>query len=233
MKYFEGMVGATSSPETKQLTAALAKAQAAFPVIAYDRTNEHLRSKYATFQGCCEALRGPLVENGFALPHYQPCKIDGEYVLVGVLRHSSGEFVTGISPLLNHPQQRVDRKTGEVLEVPAGMQGFGAALTYAKRQLLLCLTGAWVGEADDDGAELQQRQGPASVFAGSNPESRAASMVAGMEIEARGRSAIQKSKDDGDRVLAFVKLQVHQGKVSKSVYERLAAEYTNKWGSQE
>jgi len=221
LKYFEGMLGATSSPETKQLTAALAKAQAAFPVIAYDRTNEHLRSKYATFQGCCEALRGPLIENGFPLPHYQPCRIDGEYVLVGVLRHSSGEFVTGIAPLLNHPQQRVDRKTGEVVEIPAGMQGFGAALTYAKRQLLLCLTGAWVGEADDDGEGIQPQSSPAHAI------------VAGMEVESRGRAAIQKSKDDGDKVLAFVKLRVHQGKVPKSVYERLAAEYTKKWGSQE
>jgi len=214
------MHGATSSPETKQLTAALAKAQSAFPTIGYDRTNDHLRSKYATFQGCCEALRKPLTENGFALPQYQPCLMDGAFVLVGVLRHVSGEFVTGIAPLINLPQQRVDRRTGEVTEIPPGMQGFGAALTYAKRQLLLCLTGAWVGEADDDG---EQQAAQATDHARDHVKS--------MELVATAYAAIQESRERADKAIAHMKLQVHQGKLKKDVFDKLVVAYQEKWSA--
>lgn len=220
MKYFENMHGATSSPETKQLTAALAKAQAAFPAIGYDRTNDHLRSKYATFQGCCEALRKPLTENGFSLPQYQPCIVDGQYVLIGVLRHQSGEFVAGIAPLLNHPQERVDKRTGEVTVTPPGMQGFGAALTYAKRQLLLCLTGAWVGESDDDGESVQpQAVDPAREH------------VKNMELVATAYAAIQESRERADKAIAHMKLQVHQGKLKKDVFDKLMVAYQEKWSA--
>ena len=223
MRYFENMTGATSSPSTKELTAALSKAQSEFPTIAYDRTNEHLRSKYATFQGCCAALRAPLTSNGFALPHYQPCIIDGQWVLLGVLRHVSGEFVAGTVPLLNHPQVRIDRKTGEVTETPPNMQGMGAAMTYAKRQLLLALTGAWVGEDDEDGEDSKPQ-------AAVQPD-HARSVVDGMVLESRAMTAIERGKDDADKAMAYVKLQVHQGKAPKSVYERLASVYSKKWGA--
>ena len=222
MKYFESMIGATSSPETKQLTAALSKAQSQFTTIAYDRTNEHLRSKYATFQGCCEALRKPLTDNGFAM-QYQVCFMQDQWVMVGVLRHLSGEYVTGTVPLLNHPTIRIDKRTGEVTETPPNMQGLGAAMTYAKRQLLLSLTGAWVGEDDDDG-ESAKPQG----VAGGTDAARA--VVDGMVLESRAMGAIERSKDEADKAMSFVKLQVHQGKAPRAVYERLAAAYSNKWG---
>ncbi len=217
------MVGATESPSTKSLTEALSKAQAEFSVIETDKANEHLRSRYATFQGCCESLRGPLTKNGFAMPTYQPCRlgVDGQCVMIGVLRHSSGEFITGMVPLLNPEQSRVDRRTGEVTVIPPGMQGLGAAMTYAKRQLLLALTGAWVGEADDDGEAVQpQAADPAR------------SKVQSMELAARALAAINKSRDDADKAVAFVKLKVHKGEVTKDLFEKLMVEYRKKWAQE-
>lgn len=219
MNYFENMIGATESPTVKSLTAALSKAQSEFTVIEQDRVNDHLRSKYATFQGCCQALRGPLTKNGFAMPTYQPCRVDGEYVMIGVLRHESGEFITAMVPLINPDQQRIDKRTGEVTVVPAGMQGLGAAITYAKRQLLLALTGAWVGEVDDDGESVQPQAA-----------SPAQDAVQGMELVARAYHAIQKSREDADKALDWMKLQVHKGKVKRDLYDKLANEYKNKWG---
>lgn len=173
MKMFDAQFGETSSPETKQLTAALAKAQAEFPSISLDADNSHLRTKYATYQQCAAALRGPLTKHGFALPQFSPCFHETlSWVCLGVLRHSSGEFVTGCVPLLfgegKQPQ----------------MQMFGAALTYAKRQLLLSLTGAWVGEVDDDGeSERETQQAVQSALTDAQRKQAASDKLEALAIE--------------------------------------------------
>ena len=61
--------------------------------------------------------------------------------MVGTLRHVSGQWISGIAPLI----------------MPKGdMQSFGAACTYAKRTLLMALTGGFTGEADDDGQSVAE-----------------------------------------------------------------------------
>lgn len=183
MKMFDSQFGETSSPETKQLTAALAKAQAEFPSIALDADNSHLRTKYATYQQCAAALRGPLTKHGFALPQFSPCYHETlSWVCVGVLRHSSGEFVTGCVPLLYG-----DGKQPQ-------MQLFAAALTYAKRQLLLALTGAWVGEVDDDGeADRQTQQAVQSALTVEQQKQQASDKLEAMAIE---RLKTLKTRDE-------------------------------------
>ena len=56
------ILGPGSSPETDKLTAALCKAQAEYTVVKLDSSNPHFKSKFASYQQCCEVLRGPLTK---------------------------------------------------------------------------------------------------------------------------------------------------------------------------
>jgi hypothetical protein len=193
------ILGPSSSPETGELTKALAAAQAEYPLVAYDAKNTFFKdqkgrpSGYASYAQCCEALRGPLTKHGLALPDFRPGFVSGMWVLVGTLRHSSGQWIAGVSPLL----------------MPKGdMQSFGSACTYAKRTLLMALTGGFSGEPDDDGNSVQRAEAPAKQEKVS-PAERA---TKSMEIEARAAQALAqaKTREAGEKVLDTLRLRISQ-----------------------
>ena len=229
-KLFNDCVGASESPEIQHLIGALVKAQSLYPTIDMDAKNDHFRSKYATYRGCCEALRVPLTSNGIALPSFQSAYMQGiGWILIGVLRHVSGQFISGSVPLLNPETQKTDRNTKEVVVTPPGMQGLGSAMTYAKRQLLLSLSGGWVGEADDDGESVTSRVShptAASAAAAAKPS------TTDLAFEARAKSAICDAADItiARRALSVVELRVKEGVVGKGVLDRCVVEFKKKWG---
>lgn len=240
-KMFNDLGGASESSTTTKLIEALVEAQKNYPTIDLDAKNDHLRSKYATYRGCCEALRGPLTDNGLTLPQFQSAHVSGlGWVLLGVLRHVSGEYITGCVPLLNHEKQRLDPKTKEIVLDPPTMQGLGAAMTYAKRQLLLALTGAWVGEVDDDGESIahrpqqqQQRQNGRSFPSQDAEQSDAASgSMREIAFEAKALNAITNAQDRAaaQRSLATVELRLRERVISKSVLDRCTVAFKKKWG---
>lgn len=197
------ILGPSSSPDTSELTKALAKAQADYKAVELDSSNPHFRSKFSSYATCCDALRGPLTKNGLALPDFRPGLVGSQWVLVGTLRHSSGQYITGISPLVN----------------PKGdMQGFGAAMTYAKRTLLMALTGGFSGEADDDGNSVQaaaaSRPAPANSAAGLQREQ-----------EWKARLAEAKSEAEGKKVMAEVELRLREKAIDRAVFDRCKAEF--------
>jgi hypothetical protein len=212
------ILGPGSSPDTDQLTKALAAAQAVYTHVPLDSANPHFKSRFSSYAECCDSLRGPLTKNGLALPDFRPGLVGSQWVLVGTLRHISGQFITGICPLVN----------------PKGdMQGFGAACTYAKRTLLMALVGGFSGEADDDGQAVQAESRkveakPASV----TPAEKA---TRSMEIEARATLAIAeaKSKKDAQKVLDTVKLRISQGVCNDGVLQRLQNTFGEKFQLQE
>ncbi len=139
-------VQVSMSPTIGALAAALAKAQAAMTHASKDAVNPHFKNRYASLPSIIEACK-PLSENGIAIlqppvPHGQ----DGVCV-VTMLVHSSGEWMRGE---LYMPVTKRDA------------QGFGSALSYARRyclQSMVCL-----GADDEDGeAAVGQRPGPAKV----------------------------------------------------------------------
>ena len=226
-RLFNDGEGATESAETKQIVAALVAAQKEYPTIDMDAKNDHLRSKYATFKGCCEALRGPLTSHGIALPTFQPAYMQGVgWILIGMLRHVSGEFICGSVPLLNHETQKFDKVTKEVVVTPPGMQGMGAAMTYAKRQLLLALTGGWVGEADDDAESVTSRV-PANA-----PRQQQQVSPSDLLFESKAKKAIVEAadRDTARRALGVVELRVREKVVGKGVLDRCVEEFKKKWG---
>lgn len=202
------ILGPSSSPETSELTKALAKAQAEYQHIALDSANPHFRSKFSSYAQCCDSLRGPLTKNGLALPDFRPGLAGSQWVLLGTLRHVSGQYITGVAPLIN----------------PKGdMQGFGAAMTYAKRTLLMALTGGFSGEADDDGNSTQALAAPRDAA------------TKGMEIEAKAMRAMAEAKtvDDAQKIVSLVKQRVLEKACPKAVYERIQKKFSEQFQTQE
>lgn len=119
---------------TPKLAEALAKAQGAFATASKDKTNPHFGSKYADLASIMEACRGPLSENG--LSFVQVLNNDDRGVLVVTrLMHVSGESIE--SPCWLPVAQKTP-------------QGYGSAITYARRYGFATLIGI-AAEEDDDG----------------------------------------------------------------------------------
>ncbi len=131
----------------KQIAAALVKAQRGFAPALKTNTNPHFRSKYVALDGCIEAVIDSLNANGIAL--MQPTHECADGVTVETLFvHESGEVMSG----------------GK-LHVPAAKndpQGYGSALTYARRYSLMAACG--IAPEDDDGNAASKRP---QVVAGS------------------------------------------------------------------
>ena len=118
----------------KNIASALVKAKKAFNPALKDKTNPAYRSKYADLSACIEAVEVGLLDNGIFM--YQRTFEDATGVTVEtVFIHESGEQL----------------ECGK-LHVPAAKQdpqGYGSALTYARRYSLMAACG--IAPEDDDG----------------------------------------------------------------------------------
>jgi len=116
----------------------LAKALLGFqkdaPAITLDATNPHFGSKFASLNGVVAAVRPALNKNGLVYMQF-PTNLDGAPALETMLIHAeSGEDIAAVTPLI---LSKIDP------------QGYGSALTYARRYALLSILGL-VGDEDDD-----------------------------------------------------------------------------------
>ncbi len=198
------ILGPSSSPTTGKLTEALAKAQADYQAVKLDSSNPHFKSRFASYQQCCESLRGPLTANGLCLPDFRPGLVGQTWVVVGTLRHASGEYIQGCAPLL----------------MPKGdMQSFGAAMTYAKRTLLMALTGGFSGEPDDDGNTVQST-GP-----------KTGDVYKSMAYEQGAKKAIAEAETiaEAQKHLDTVRLRAKEKSVPPEVFKRCEAEFNRVW----
>ena len=211
MNYDNAILGPSSSPETADLTKALAKAQSEYPIVALDSANPHFKSKFSSYAQCCDSLRGPLTKNGLSLPDFRPGLVAGQWIVVGTLRHSSGQWISGVAPLVN----------------PKGdMQGFGAAMTYAKRTLLMALTGGFSGEADDDGQSVAEVRA-----ADKQPPKTGMHLV----YQQGAINAINEadSREAAKKHLDMVRLRAKEKAIPAEVFHRVEAEFKKKWDTKE
>ena len=129
-----------------KVAAALVKAQKAFGPALKTSTNPHFRSRYADLSACVEAVIDALNDNGIALTQrVSPC--DDGVIVETVFIHESGEVIT--SGQLHVPASKQDP------------QGYGSALTYARRYSLMAACG--IAPEDDDGNAAIKR--PAATAA--------------------------------------------------------------------
>jgi ribosomal protein L12E/L44/L45/RPP1/RPP2 len=128
------------TPIGPKIAAAFVKAQKAFGPALKSSTNPHFKSRYADLSACIEAVVDALNANGIAL--IQRCYDAGAGVMVEtVFIHESGEVL----------------ECG-ILQVPASKQdpqGYGSALTYARRYSLMAACG--IAPEDDDGNSASRR----------------------------------------------------------------------------
>jgi len=119
--------------EHKNIAAALAAAQRAMGKALKQSNNPHFRSKYADLGNVMDACLPALNDNGIAVFQPAGCDDRGEYIST-VLIHESGERLECRVPLIVNKND---------------MQGYGSAVTYARRYGLMCMAG--IAPEDDDG----------------------------------------------------------------------------------
>ncbi len=120
--------------DSTKIFAAFVKAQTEFGPALKTHTNPAFKSRYADLSACVEAVIDALNANGIGL--MQKTHPDERGVTVETLFvHSSGEVLSG-----------------GTLHIPAAKsdpQGFGSALSYARRYSLMAACG--IAPEDDDG----------------------------------------------------------------------------------
>jgi hypothetical protein len=120
--------------QVKTIYAAFVKAQAGFAPALKTSANPHFKSKYADLAACVEAVIDALHAHGIALMH-ETFEDQRGVTVETVFIHESGETL----------------RSGK-LHVPAAKQdpqGYGSALTYARRYSLMAACG--IAPEDDDG----------------------------------------------------------------------------------
>ena len=118
----------------KEIATALVKAQREFGPALKTSTTPHFRSRYADLSACVEAVLDALNNNGIYLmqlteEHEAGVKVSTTFI------HESGEQLSGGSLFM--PATKHDA------------QGFGSALSYARRYSLMAACG--IAPEDDDG----------------------------------------------------------------------------------
>lgn len=135
----------------KTIAAALVSAQKQFAPALKTSTNPHFKSKYADLSAVVEAVVDALNDNGIFLS--QIC-------------HESD---SGVSVETKFVHESGDTFSAGVLSVPASKQdaqGYGSALTYARRYSLMAACG--IAPEDDDG-NAASHQKPAAKKAEAKP----------------------------------------------------------------
>lgn len=117
------------------MATALSKAQGMFDHATKDVKNDFFKSKYADLAGCIDAAKKHLSDNGLAVIQTTEV-IDNCLYLRTTLMHLSGEYMSGLYPI--DPLKR-------------DPQGFGSAMTYARRYTFCAITGIASDDDDDDG----------------------------------------------------------------------------------
>lgn len=142
---------AKAAPKVRSIAAALAAAQMTMGKAIKDSSNPHFRSKYADLGSVMDACMPAMNAQGIAV--IQPTGEDeaGRYVETILIHGESGETLKCRVPLIVAKND---------------MQGYGSAVTYARRYGLMTMAG--VAPEDDDGnaaakaapKRQEQPQGP-------------------------------------------------------------------------
>lgn len=138
-----------TSEQIGNVAKALAKAQSGMPHAIKDSVNPHLKNKYAGLTSTLDAVRPHLSSAGIALVQ-APGMAEGGGIEVEtrIVHADSGEW---IACTVCVPVQKSDA------------QGYGSAITYARRYGLQSLCGIASDDDDDDGEASMRKLPPVSA----------------------------------------------------------------------
>jgi hypothetical protein len=156
--------------EIKQIAAALVKAQREFGPALKTKNNPHLKAKYADLGDCVEAVIDGLNNNGIMLMQ-QTHECESGVLVETLFIHESGEVFS--AGKLHVPAVKHDA------------QGYGSALTYARRYSLMAACG--ITPEDDDG-QATSKKTPKQLDG--YPEYEAQTLPAMREAAMQGEKAL-------------------------------------------
>jgi len=169
----------------KEIASALVKAQRAFGPALKSSTNPHFRNRYADLSACIEAVIDGLNGSGIAMIQRTFEHTDG-VVIETVFIHESGETLEG--GRLFVPASKNDA------------QGFGSALTYARRYSLMAACG--IAPEDDDGNGASRQAPPKAAPAKAAPPAPAPAPAPKAPVSVEGKDTPWQLKvtaePDGD-----------------------------------
>jgi len=130
------------SDDVGKLFEALAKAQGQLKKAKENSKNPFFKSTYANLESVWDAARSALSQNNLSIVQAPKIGANGEWILKTILGHSSGQFICSEFPIIMNKRD---------------IQGFGSAITYAKRYSLSAMVGVSPGNDDDDGNAAVKR----------------------------------------------------------------------------
>ena len=133
------------SDSITDLAVALVKAQGELKNPSFDSQNPHFKNKYASLATVRDTVTPVLAKHGLAVVQLLG-RGEGGITCETVLLHTTGQW---LSEALYMPSAKQDA------------QGFGSAITYARRYALMAICGV-VGDEDDDGQAAVKQKGQLS-----------------------------------------------------------------------
>ena len=137
-----------SSDDISKLAAALVRAQPMVEGAKKDAVNPFFKSKYADLASVWEAVQPALEKNGLAVTQLIDEAAAGGPALTTMLIHESGQWISGIYPLA---------------VAKADAQGYGSAISYARRYGLAALMGVLAEDDDGNAATRAPKPSPEPV----------------------------------------------------------------------
>jgi hypothetical protein len=186
-----------------KIATAFVQAQKAFGPALKSSTNPHFRSRYADLSACVEAVIDALNQHGIAMMQQTSECADG-VIVETVLIHESGESIT--SGKLHVPATKQDA------------QGYGSALTYARRYSLMAACG--IAPEDDDGNAATR---PAKNISPATMAAHIADIADSANSEELNKAyALAYAACDGDaswqaKVIAAKKARIDKAKAEKAL----------------
>lgn len=140
------------SEQINDFAAAFAKAQAKVEGAVKGKVNPAFKSKYADLSAVWDACRNALTENGLSVIQAPGPLADNRLTLTTMLLHSSGQWA---------------RETMTMPIAKLDPQGYGSAVTYARRYALAAFVG--VSPEDDDGNAATHGRANGAANGGAEP----------------------------------------------------------------
>ena len=178
----------------KGIATALAKAQANMGKALKQANNPHFRSKYADLGSVMDACLPALNEHGIAV--IQPTGEDdtGRFVETIMIHGESGEQLSCRVPLIVAKND---------------MQGYGSAVTYARRYGLMAMAG--IAPEDDDG----------NAAAKAAPKQEAPKPIS-EKLFTDIKALIEETATDEDKFCAFFKVQTLHDMTAQQAADAIA-----------